>query len=147
MELSEQIFLLSKGVNPLSGEDMPDLSLSHNIEVKRYLDVLANELLELEYEVTLSVDAERTEAPSPAPEQQTKKQTVYRTLTQEQADGLTDKNKRNGKPLRSHFPWTIAEDQQVKSAQASNISIEDIAAQQQRSVASIETKLKNLGLI
>ncbi len=144
MDLSEQIFLLSKGVNPQTGENMPDLSLSHNAEVKRFLNVLSTELLELEYENSLNEDASHSDAPSPTP---AKKKVVYRTITKEQEDALTDKNKRNGLPLRSHFPWTEAEDEIVKLAQASNISIEDIAAQQQRSVASIETKLKNLGLI
>ncbi len=141
MELSEQIFWLSKGIHPATECEMPEWSWTHEPEVKRYLSAIATELLELETD-------EISQPNSPARKKKNKaKKVKYRTISDKEREELIEKNLKEGRPKRSHFPWTKSEDDAVKAQFEAGKTIGEIAAIQERSAGAIGAKLQNLGLV
>ncbi|GEM_PF-2943971 len=76
-----------------------------------------------------------------------KKAKKPRTLTKKQKVEKRSKNLRNGRPPKSHFPWSEKEQSYVKNMYAKRVSIYDIADRCQRSPKAIAAHLKNAGLM
>lgn len=121
MRLSEQLKLLAKGIHPETGVVLDDSSLTNRPEVIRSLYDLSEELLRLE---------------KPKKSIRKREPKVRREI-----------NMSEGKPPKSHFPWSGDEKKLLEETYKSNPNIEQLANSFERSVLAIAVQLQKLGLI
>ncbi|MFO4660844.1 hypothetical protein V5H00_16470 [Vibrio cholerae] len=124
--LIEELEILAMGANPNTGEELPVHSVVHTVEGKRILFTLVSELKALEN----------------APKKRKK-----RVLNELQQKELMEKNIAEGKPLRSHFPWSDEEISQIENAHYRGMTLSEIAKEFQRSKLAIAVQLEKLCLI
>ncbi len=119
--LSRQLKLLANGVNPETGEVLGKLSLTNKPEVIRMLFLLADEL-------------------DGAHQHNTEK----KKLTPEER---RQKNIAEGRPARSHFPWSDEEKAKLQEEFKKTENIVHLSQLFERSRLAIAVQLKNLELI
>ncbi|HHI4957643.1 TPA: hypothetical protein ACP5S6_004579 [Vibrio parahaemolyticus] len=124
--LVEELEILAMGANPSTGEELPEHSVVHTVEGKRILFTLVSELKALEN----------------APKKRKK-----RVLSEVQQKELMEKNIAEGKPPRSHFPWSDGELNQIENAHNQGMTLSEIAKEFQRSKLAIAVQLEKLCLI
>lgn len=124
--LVEELEILAMGANPKTGEQLPEHSVVHTVEGKRILFTLVSELKTLE---------------------NTPKKRKKRILSEAQQKELMEKNTAEGKPPRSHFPWSDGELNQIENAHNQGMTLSEIAKEFQRSKLAIAVQLEKLSLI
>jgi hypothetical protein len=121
LNLSEQVKILAKGINPDTGELLDSKSIANSPDGIRFLFSLAEELSDYE-----------------KPKKRKNK------LTPEQR---IEKNIKEGKPPKSHFSWEDEEKEKLKEIYSTSQSIELSATELERSVLAIAVQLEKLSLI
>lgn len=111
---------LANGINPETGEMMAPGSLANKPEAIRMLFALADEL-------------------SAEPEKQKKAK-----LTPEERQ---QRNIAEGRPAKSHFPWTEEEKSTLEQEHLSGSNIEDLSMKFERSSRAVAIQLEKMGLI
>jgi len=119
VNLIDQLKLLANGINPKTGEVLSENSLTNRPDVIRILFALAEELYVLE-------------------------QTRKPRLTHEER---RQKNIVEGRPPRSHFPWSEQEKVALTQEFEKNPRIKDLAQLFERSPLAIAVQLEKLTLI
>ncbi|TVQ57209.1 MAG: hypothetical protein EA366_08965 [Spirulina sp. DLM2.Bin59] len=119
MSLINQLKLLANGINPKTGEVLGEKSLTNRPDVIRILFALAEELSSLE-------NGSKSK------------------LTPEDR---RQKNIMQGRPPRSHFPWSDQEKAALASEFKNNPRIKDLAELFERSPLAIAVQLQKLMLI
>lgn len=118
--VSSQIKLLANGINPETGEVLPETSLVHRADVIRTLFALSDELAD--------IDRQRTKKPKLTPEER------------------RAKNISEGRPPRSHFPWDEDEKQRLALEHKSGRTLLQLSRLFERSRLSVAVQLHSLGL-
>ena len=121
MTLSSQLKLLANGINPETGEVLEEGSLANRPDVIRVLFALAEELSDL--------DKPAARGPK---------------LT---LDERRQKNIADGRPPKSHFPWSDEERTSLTSEFNKNPSVIHLATLFERSALAIAVQLQKLRLI
>ncbi|WP_281558898.1 hypothetical protein [Thalassomonas sp. RHCl1] len=124
--LTDELEALGMGVNPSTGEELPAFSVVHTAEGKRILFTLITELIAL----------------NSLPKKRKK-----RVLTKQQEVELKEKNIKEGKPARSHFPWSDDELSAIENMFNENSNMSEIAKEFERSKLAIAVQLEKLKLI
>jgi hypothetical protein len=120
MNICAMLRTLANGSNPETGEMMAPGSLANKPEAIRMLFALADELI-----------AE--------PEKQKKAK-----LT---PDERQQRNIAEGRPAKSHFPWTEEEKSTLEQEHLSGSNIEDLSMKFERSSRAVAIQLEKMGLI
>lgn len=120
MNGAEMLRALANGINPETGEMMAPDSLTNKPEAIRILFALADEL------ITVS------EKPKKA------------KLTPEERQ---QKNIAEGRPAKSHFPWTEEEKLALEQEHSSGRNIDELSAKFERSSRAVAIQLEKMGLI
>jgi len=121
VHLSEQLKILAKGINPDTGELLDGESVVNTPEAIRLLFSLSDELADYE-----------------KPKKRKNK------LTPEER---RNKNISEGRPAKSHFPWSEEERAELTSQYTKNSNISELAKQFERSKLAIAVQLEKAGLI
>lgn len=121
MRLSEQLKLLAKGIHPETGELLDESSLTNRPETIRLLYDLSEEILQYE-----------------------KPKRIKQKL---QPEERRKKNIAEGKPPKSHFPWSDEEKNMLKEAFRSNPNVEQLAYKFERSILAVAVQLQKSALI
>ncbi len=121
MTLSGQLKLLANGISPETGEVLDEGSLTHRPDVIRILFALAEEL-------------SGTNNPNPKKPKLT-------------PDERRQKNIADGRPQKSHFPWSDEEKDSLASEFSKNPSIKNLAKLFERSPLAIAVQLQRQRLI
>jgi hypothetical protein len=122
----DQLKSLAMGFNPLNGEKLPSGSLTHDVDTKQLLFTIVSELESHSVELNIS----------------SRKQ-----LTPHQEKELREKNLKEARPPRSHFPWSVAEIKKIRNLYFQGKDIVDIAKDSERSELAVGIQLEKLGLI
>jgi hypothetical protein len=121
MRLSEQLKLLAKGIHPETGEVLDEGSLTNRPEAIRLLYDLSEEVLQYE-----------------GPKKSKQKL---------QPEERRQKNISDGKPPKSHFPWSEEEKKMLKEAFKNKPDVELLANRFERSILAVAVQLQKLALI
>lgn len=119
--LSSQIKLLANGINPETGELLPDTSVVHRADVIRTLFALSEELAD--------IDRPRPKKPR---------------LTLEER---REKNIAEGRPPKSHFPWEEDEKRRLAVEHNAGKALPQLSRLFERSNLAVAVQLQKLGLI
>lgn len=120
MNISAMLRALANGINPETGEILPSGSVANKPEAIRTLFTLAEEL-------------------AAEPEKQKKSR-----LSPEERQ---QKNIAEGRPAKSHFPWTEEERHLLEESYGQNNSVEALSTQFERSTRAVAIQLEKMGLI
>lgn len=121
MSMVQSLIALANGVNPETGEILPESSVVHSAEAIRLLFTLAHEL-----------DSQPVKKPKkPKLSSEEKRQ----------------KNLAEGKPARSHFPWSEDEINQLIDSYRETPNIETVASKYERSPLAVATQLAKANII
>lgn len=121
MRLNEQLKLLAKGIHPETGEVLDDDSLTNKPETIRLLYDLAEEILQYEK--------------------------PNKTKQKLQPEERRQKNISEGKPPKSHFPWSDEEKRTLEEAFKNNSDVVLLANRFERSILAVAVQLQKLALI
>jgi len=121
MRLSEQLKLLARGIHPETGEVLDDGSLTNRPETIRLLYDLSEEILQYEHP-----------------------KNSKRKLKPEER---RQKNISEGRPPKSHFPWSDEDKKLLEEAFKHNPDVELLANRFERSVLAVAVQLQKLALI
>lgn len=121
MRLSEQLKLLAKGIHPETGEVLDDGSLTNRPETIRLLYDLSEEIFQYE-------------------KPKKSKQKI-------QPEERRQKNISEGKPPKSHFPWSDEEKKMLEEAYKNNPDVEQLANRFERSILAVAVHLQKMALI
>ena len=121
MNLSDQLKILAKGINPDTGELLDEQSVANTTDAVRLLFQLAEELADFE-------------KPKIGKKKLTDEERIARNISE-------------GRPAKSHFPWTDEERTELAKKYAENADMKVLADYFQRSKLAIATQLERAGLI
>ncbi len=120
MNISAMLRALANGVNPETGEVLSSGSVANKPEAIRMLFTLAEELI---------AEPEKQKKSKLSPEER------------------QQKNIAEGRPAKSHFPWTEDERHLLEESYNQNNSIEALSTQFERSARAVAIQLEKMGLI
>lgn len=121
MKLSEQLKLLANGIHPETGERLNSNSLTHRPEAIRLLYDLAEELNQ--YDIP------------------------KKSKQKLQPENKRLKNIAEGRPPKSHYPWSNEEKITLAASFKDNCNIDLLANQFERSSLAVAVQLHKLALI
>ncbi|WP_435928387.1 hypothetical protein [Dryocola sp. BD613] len=120
MNISAMLRALANGINPETGEILFSGSVANKPEAIRMLFTLAEEL---------AAEPEKQKKSKLSPEER------------------QQKNIAEGRPAKSHFPWTEEERHQLEESYSQNSSVEALSTQFERSSRAVAIQLEKMGLI
>lgn len=122
-QVAELLTALAGGVNPSTGEILPDASLANTPDAVRLL-------------YTLAMEFKQVKSQQPKPKKQSR-----------DLEGLRESNLANGLPARSHFPWSEEDYNQLLDEYHIHRDIETVAQIMERSTRAIAVKLGSAGVL
>lgn len=122
MSIVQSLIALANGVNPETGEILPESSVAHSAEAIRLLFTIAHEL---------DNKSAKTRPAKPKLTLEEKRQ----------------KNLDEGKPARSHFPWSEDEINQLINTYRETQNIESVALKHERSPLAVAAQLGKANII